>query len=128
MPDSREKVYEAEVFVVGKSINENDRSINIHGHLLDESQESNFLPGMYVDSQILTNDKVYKALHSNAVVKVDESYYVLVKRSNDSENYIFEKREIKVGESVDGYTRILNTDDFGASDEILVNGAFNLIN
>ncbi len=128
LPDSREKVYEAEVFVVGKSINENDRSINIHGHLLDESQESNFLPGMYVDSQILTNDKVYKALHSNAVVNVDESYYVLVKRSNDSEKYIFEKREIKVGESVDGYTRILNTDDFGASDEILVNGAFNLIN
>jgi hypothetical protein len=53
---------------------------------------------------------------------------VLVKKSNDSENYIFEKRELKVGETVDGYTRILNTDDFGASDEILVNGAFNLIN
>jgi hypothetical protein len=95
---------------------------------LDESQESNFLPGMYVDSQILTNALVHKALNSNAVVKVDDVSFVLVKKSDDSENFIFEKREVKVGATVDGYTRILNTDDFGASDEILINGAFNLIN
>ena len=127
LPDSREKVYDAKVFVVGKSINENDRSINIHGHLLDESQESNFLPGMYVDSKILTNEQVYKALNSNSVINVDGINYVLVKNSTDSQNYIFEKRELKVGETVNGYTRILNADDFKAGDEILIEGAFNLV-
>jgi len=128
LPDSRENVYDAEVFVVGKSINSDDRSVNIHGHLLDESQESNFLPGMYVDTKILTNALVFTALPSNAIVKVDDLFYVLIKKSDGADNSLFEKREIKIGETVGEYTKVLNVQEFSDNDEILIKGAFNLIN
>ncbi len=128
LPDSKSIIYEAEVFLVGKSVNTTDRTINIHGHLVDESHESNFIPGMYIEAEILVDEVNRPALFSNAVVNVEDSYFVLVKKISSKEQYTFVKREVKIGRTIDGYTEILNADEFSNDAQIVSKGAFNLIN
>ncbi len=125
-PDNNSSYYEAEVFLVGKSVDESDKTINVHGHLVNDKDAVNFVPGMYVEAEILVDEILKPALPSDAVVNVDDVNYVLVKKSYDNGEYIFRKEKVKIGLSNDGYTEILNADDFGTK-EIVVKGAFNLI-
>ncbi len=127
-PDNRTTVYEAEVFLVGKSVNTVDRTINIHGHLKDETQESNFIPGMYIEAEILVGEVSRPAINEDAVVNVEDKYFVMVKKSSDKDAYNFIQREVKIGKTIDGYTQILNADEFNNDVEFVIKGAFNLIN
>ena len=128
LPDSKSIIYEAEVFLVGKSVSTSDRTINIHGHLKNESQESSFIPGMYIEAEILVDEVLSPSINSEAVVNVEDNYFVLVKKFSSKEKYTFSKREVKVGKTIDGYTQILNPEKFSDSDEFVIKGAFNLIN
>jgi cobalt-zinc-cadmium efflux system membrane fusion protein len=126
LPDNASKYYEGEVFLVGQAVYSEDRTINVHGHLKDESQESHFIPGMYIEGEILVDEIVRPSLPSDAVVNVEKDYFVLVKKSYSNNEYVFEKRQVKIGRINDGYTEILNAAEF-KGDEIVIKGAFNLI-
>lgn len=126
LPDNKADIFEAEVFLVGKAVHSEDRTINIHGHLKDETQESRFIPGMYIEAEILVDELMRPAIPSDAVVNVDEDYFVLIKKSSNNNQYTFVQRQIAVGKTNDGYTEILNANEF-IDDEIVTEGAFNLI-
>ncbi len=128
LPDSKTEVYEAEVFLVGKTVDPTDRTINIHGHLRNEKDKNNFIPGMYIQAEILVDEAAYPSISSDAIVNVDDEYFVLVKDSNNNDNYTFTKQLVKVGKTINGYTEIINIDEFKKDSEILIKGAFNLIN
>lgn len=127
-PDNRTTVYEAEVFLVGKSVNTVDRTINIHGHLKNETQESNFIPGMYIEAEILVGEVTHPAINEDAVVNVEDEYFVLIKKSSDQETSTFIQREVMIGKTIYGFTQILNADEFSKNDEFVIKGAFNLVN
>lgn len=128
LPDSRESIFEAEVFMIGKTIEAQNRMVNVHAHLKDESQNNWFTPGMYVEAQLFSEDEAALALPSEAIVEVEGTYYVLVKKEETENGYVFDKAEVQLGQSKQGLTAISNFDDFPSSTEFLVKGAFNLIN
>src|SRR5690606_12437251 len=78
--DSRESIFEAEVFMIGKTIEAQNRMVNVHAHLKDESQNNWFTPGMYVEAELFSEDEAAMALPSEAIVEVEGTYYVLVKK------------------------------------------------
>ncbi len=125
-PDNGTGYFEGEVFLVGRAVYSDDRSINVHGHLKDETQSKYFIPGMYIEAEILIDEVARPALPSDAIVNLDNAFYVLVKKSFKSNTYAFEQRQVKVGQSNDGYTEIVNAKELGNSD-ILIKGAFNMI-
>ncbi len=127
LPDSKSQTFEAEVFLVGQSVQPTDRTINIHGHLKNESDEVNFIPGMFVQAEILIDEAFHPAIPANAIVNIDDSYFVLVKDSNNNNKYTFRKQLVKVGKTTNGHTEIMNIDEFKEGNEILIKGAFNLI-
>jgi len=127
LPDSKSKKYEAEVFLVGKTVGSNDRTINIHGHLKDESSESNFIPGMFIDAEILTDEINGFALPSNSIVDIEGDHFVLVLNTLKNNKYSFTKRNVKVGKTTNGFTQILNPEEFSKEDKLVIEGAFNLI-
>ncbi len=126
VPDKNAKHYEGEVFLIGRSVNETDRTINVHGHLKNEQDKARFIPGMYIEAEILVNNQRYPALPSTAIVNLDDRNYILVKKSFDNNKYIFIQKLVKIGMTNNNYTQIIDAGKFKDS-EILVQGAFQLI-
>lgn len=125
IPEASSDTYEAEVHLVGTSIEAN-RTIKVHGHLEDES-ENNFLTGMFVDASIITNSAIAKALPSESFIEVDEVQYVLVLDKKEGNTYYFNREEAIVKESYNGYSVMENTDGFKPNAQFLIRGAFNLL-
>ena len=125
IPEADNEFYEAEVHLVGTSIDLKNRTVKVHGHLLDD-ENHNFAVGMFVDAQIITNSTKESALPESAIISMDDSHYVLLNET-EGDSYSFSRKEVTVGESFSGFTMIKNSSDFEANDKFLVQGAFNLI-
>jgi len=121
------KTFIATVNLINKAIDHENRSVLVHCHLDSEEDELLFIPGMYVEAEILTATQTLMALPEAAVVAIKNDSFVLVKSSTQNEGVSFERRKVEVGMTKDGYTAILNSQDFNSNAEFLVNGAFNLI-
>jgi len=125
IPEASEEIFKAEVYLIGTSIGEN-RTIKVHGHLHDESQNS-FLTGMFVNAEIITDSAQERALPSEAVITLDDRSYVLVLNKNENGNRYFDQVEVEIGTAFDGFTAIKPSDKFQSDSRFLVKGAFDLI-
>ncbi len=125
IPESSAEVFDAEVYLVGTSINEN-RTIKVHGHLSEEST-SNFLTGMFVEADIVTSNTDAPALPSEAVVSMDGETYLLQLVSQQDGKSHLQRTRVKVGISHEGYTLIEDAEKFQPTDQFLTKGAFTLI-
>ena len=117
------KVYQGKVHLVNKAINAQDRTVAIHGDLVNESDVKLFAPGMYIEGEILTTTSEHPALPVEAVANIDNDYFVLVKENGTT----FKKVLVKVGATNNGFIQIINANDFKGDSEFLTKGAFNLI-
>ena len=126
IPEALEDTFEAEVHLVGTSIDTKNRTVKVHGHLEDDKNH-NFALGMFVNAQIITESSQALALPIDAIIKLDDKYYVLLINSKEEARYVFNQKEVTIGSSFNGYTMIKNKDDFTEKDLFLVKGAFNLI-
>ena len=125
IPEASTETYKAEVHLIGTVI-ENDRTIRVHGHIENES-EANFLTGMFVEADIITDSVLVKALPETAIVGIEDRDYVLLLNERTADGYYFERVIAETGDSMDAYTEITNPQVFAADATFLTNGAFNLI-
>tara|TARA_R110002033_G_scaffold77030_1_gene128722 strand:- start:31458 stop:32624 length:1167 start_codon:yes stop_codon:yes gene_type:complete len=117
------KVYQGKVHLVNKAINAQDRTVAIHGDLVNESDVKLFAPGMYIEGEILTTTSEHPALPVEAVANIDNDYFVLVKENGTT----FKRVLVKVDATNNGFIQIINANDFKGDSEFLTKGAFNLI-
>lgn len=125
IPEASDTIFEAEVYLIGTSIGEN-RTIKVHGHL-HEDTENNFLTGMFVDANIVTENTKAQALPSNAIVEKNGEHYVLRKIKNNNSQYAFEQIEVQTGDTANGFTAVKDSEQFAPKDEFLTKGAFDLL-
>ncbi|GHC50674.1 efflux RND transporter periplasmic adaptor subunit [Ulvibacter litoralis] len=125
IPESSTEIYKAEVHLLGTAIEEN-RTIKVHGHIENES-EANFLTGMFVEAEIVTESEDAKALPETAIIAFEDSNVVLKLVESTPDGYYFEQVAINVGSSYDGYTALTSLENLLATDTVLSNGAFNLV-
>ena len=123
--NSRE--YDAFVYLVNKTVDTEDRTIGIHGHLTDEKLTERFNPGMYVEAEIYTTNTSRISLTQNTLVDIEGKYYVLALRNFSENEYTFMKREVKIGLLHDDNVEILNHQEFPENAQFLTMGAFNII-
>jgi len=124
IPEASDQNYEAKVYLVGTAIEAN-RTIKVHGHPQDESQS--FLTGMFVNAEIITNNKTEVALPKNAFVSIEDDTYLLVLDEENGVNFYFKQLKIEAGITVNGFTELKDFKTLKKTDKVLVNGAFNLI-
>ncbi|MCL5246835.1 efflux RND transporter periplasmic adaptor subunit [Cellulophaga sp. 20_2_10] len=117
------KVYQGKVHLVNKAINTQDRTVDIHGDLINEDDAKLFAPGMYIEGEILTTTQEHSALPVEAIANIDNDYFVLVKENETN----YKRVLVKIGATTNGFIQILNTDSFAPNTEFLTKGAFNLI-
>ncbi len=116
-----------EVYLVGRTIESDTRTVNIHGHIHEEESISDLLPGMYVEATIDVASVQRPVLPSEAVVSLDNVQYVLVLVKETPDELHFERREITTGQFNNQWTEIANDSSFQPGTKFLVKGAFNLV-
>ncbi len=126
IPEATEDTLAAEIHLIGKSIDDEKRTVRVHGHFKDE-KETNFATGMFVDAQIITGKNKTWALPTESIVSLDDKNYVLELNSKEKGIYYFDRKEVETGENYNGFTEIKNPGEIGEGAEILVKGAFPLI-
>ena len=128
IPDASEESFEAEVHLVGKSVEGDNRVIRVHGHLESSKKAVAFVPGMFVEAEIITDSNTSKGLPEAAVVEADNRKFILVEKGKSEAARFFERKEVQTGVRENGIVQILNQDDFSTVNSVLIAGAFNLIN
>ncbi|HEY9183981.1 MAG TPA: efflux RND transporter periplasmic adaptor subunit [Salegentibacter sp.] len=124
-PEASNESFEAEVVLVGKAIDQQKRTVRVHGHLPD-SIASKFTVGMFVEAQILTSETKKQGLPEEAVIEQDGEYFVLVLENEDEENFYFRKQRVSPGETFEGIISLENPENL-QNETVLIKGAFSLI-
>lgn len=125
-PDKPADVLEAQIYVVGQSINE-QRQINVHAHLVDEKQESKLTPGMYLQARIQLDPQKSLAVPEESVLEVDEERYILIQKAKTETGYILEKVKVIPGAKGKHYLAIQPEKVLDSTTVVLVKGGFNLL-
>jgi membrane fusion protein, heavy metal efflux system len=120
-PGRKDSVYEATLQVVGKSINQESKTIlciaDIH-----PAEATPFVHGMYAECAVLTCERKALALPTEAVIKDGYNHYVLVKTAEDENAFTFTRKAVEIGRETLDYTEILTSD----LNDVLVSGTYNL--
>jgi len=119
--------YQAEVLLINKAIDSENRTIKVHCHFKNEKDALSLTPGMFVEAKIYASSDESLALPITAVESIENKSYILVKIEGSNEDLNFERKEVKVGQKNNEYFEILNAKDFKENTQFLTNGAFNLI-
>lgn len=126
VPEASKEVFIAEVHLVGKSIEGNDRTINIHGHL-DDAIKQKLLTGMFVEAEIIIDSKKGLAIPAEALVTENNKNFVLLVK-NEKNGYSFQKVSVTVGSKSEKFVEILPNTAISASSRLLTKGVFDLVN
>lgn len=119
--------YPAEVFIINKSLNPENRSVTIHCKLKHETDAQSLTPGMYVEAEVISKSDSSLALPKEAIVVVKNKSYVLVEIKSENSILKFKKVEVITGNHSMDFIEIKNHNDFPANSKILTYGSFNLI-
>jgi cobalt-zinc-cadmium efflux system membrane fusion protein len=125
VPEATEETFKAEVHLVGKSIEGNDRTINVHGHL-EENLKQQLITGMFVEANIIVSTKKGLAIPVEAVIKEGSKNFVLLLDSDSKSKYEFKKVSVKIGEINDQYVELISDGQINAKSTILLKGAYEL--
>src|SRR5690606_16140077 len=100
-------IYEAEVYLVGTSIDAKTRIVKIHDHIMNEDNY-NFIVGMFIEADIITNTTNGAALPNDAVLELDNGHYALVLTKTTNTDYYFKSAKLVIGEQSETHTNIQN--------------------
>jgi cobalt-zinc-cadmium efflux system membrane fusion protein len=127
VPEATNEIFHAKVHLVGKSIEGNDRTINIHGHL-GENIKQRLIVGMFVEAAIVVDTKKGLAIPTQALITENDHYFVLLLQGEKKEGYSFKKTQVKIGMKSESYVEIIPEGKINYSSRILTKGVFDVAN
>ena len=125
VPEASTEVFNAEVHLVGKSIEGEDRTINIHGHL-DDTIKQKLLTGMFVEAKIVVSTKKGLAIPAEAVLTENNKNYVLLLNDETNNSYSFKKVAVTIGQKSENAVEIRSNNLINASSKLLTKGVFDV--
>jgi len=127
IPDAESVVYTGEVFLVGKAINKEDRTVDIHAHI-DDFQKLPGLFGLFVEAAIVINERTGLCVPSDALVTAEGSNYLLVKMEENENHMLFERIPVSTGFVTGTCTEIMPAGLEKIGDrQFIVKGAYGLM-
>jgi len=115
--------YEAIVMTIGKTVEENARTVKVLARFINESPF--ILPGMFVAAEIHTSEQELDALPEEAVVADDQEQYVFFTLDSDQAPEMrFRKTPVKTGFREDGFIQVTPLLPLQAGARIVVKGTY----
>ncbi|ESU18832.1 putative Co/Zn/Cd efflux system membrane fusion protein [Flavobacterium cauense R2A-7] len=127
VPEASKDVFDASVHLVGKSIEGNDRTINVHGHLSDAIKQK-LLTGMFVEASIVVDRKKGLAIPTEALITENNKNFVLLLQSDTNNNYSFKKVGVTIGEKSEQFVEIIPNTQVNTNSKLLTKGVFDVAN
>lgn len=127
VPEASKEVFNAEVHLVGKSIEGPDRTINVHAHL-EENMKQRLITGMFVEAAIIVDSKKGLAIPTEALITENNKNFVLLLQEENDNSYFFKKVAVVVGERSEKSVEILPNSQINSAVKILTKGVFDVTN
>jgi membrane fusion protein, heavy metal efflux system len=108
----------AQVFLVGKNVEQDTKTINIHAHISSEQIENKLTVGQYVNTRILTGKRTAKTLPENAILRRGDGGIIFVQIKENT----FQQIPVKLGISERGNVEVFLEKDIDSS-KIVKSGA-----
>ncbi|WP_339875070.1 efflux RND transporter periplasmic adaptor subunit [Olleya marilimosa] len=125
IPEASDKTFEAEVHLVGTTIDEQTRRVKVHGHV--DNDKENFIVGMFVDADIIIDSKKGFGLPKEALIEVDNEFFVLILDEENTDEFRFETFKLELGKQTEAYVEILNFEAL-KDKQIVIKGTNMLLN
>ena len=125
IPEASDKTFEAEVHLVGTTIDEQTRRVKVHGHV--DNDKENFIVGMFVDADIIIDSKKGFGLPKEALIEVDNEFFVLILDEENTDEFRFETFKLELGKQTEAYVEILNSEAL-KDKQIVIKGTNMLLN
>jgi cobalt-zinc-cadmium efflux system membrane fusion protein len=93
---------EGSIYLVGKALEGEAKTLNLHGHVTDPAVERRLLPGMYIAARILTGSRRATTLPDAAIVSEGDARFIFVQEKA----LTFRRIPVKVGRAEGGRTEI----------------------
>lgn len=115
-------VHFAYISSIGKTINSETKTINCIAKIRKEADLS-FINNTYVEAKIFVDQVEANSLPSDAILKSNQQYYVLVLENSDEQNYYLKKVRVDIGKTSNGFTEIKNGSELA---KVVIQGVYNL--
>ena len=125
IPEASNKTFEAEVHLVGTTIDETSRRVKVHGHV--DNEDNNFIVGMFVEAEIINKSSKRIGLPRESVVSQEGDTFVLVLNKKDNNVFHLQKVKVNIGKETEDAIEILNAEAL-KDKKILVKGIGMLLN
>jgi len=125
IPEASDKTFNADVHLVGTTIDGESRRVQVHGHI--DNDEDHFIVGMFVDAEIITDSTKRVGLPKEAIISLEEANYVLVLKTKENNEFHLEKVKVTIGKATEDVVEILNSEGL-KNKQILVKGIGMLLN
>jgi cobalt-zinc-cadmium efflux system membrane fusion protein len=115
---------------INKSFENETKGVTVHA-VINNKEQKNLIPGMYVTALISTGSRLTPAVPVDAVVRSEGKQYIFVvvpdEQKNAKENTVkFRKAEVTTGVTELGYVQVKPLKDLPADAKIALKGAFYL--
>ena len=115
--------YGAEVHIIGKVFNVENKTVRIHGHL--EKERPKFIKDLFVEAKIWLTDQTVQALPEAAIIKDGASSYIYVAANESDEDELkFEKIMVIPGVTDKGFTAVKLINSIPDGMKIVTDGAY----
>ncbi len=117
-----QEVHLATLSSVGVVIDDETKSVDCYASIKDEGQ-LNPVSNEFIEAEIITRTDTVNALPSEAIIKNENDYFVLVLNKQEDSKYFFNKIQVKTGRQFEGFTEIIEPEIQGL---ILTRGVYNI--
>ena len=122
VPALGNEVFDADVYIIGKEFNTQNKTVRIHGHL--EKKRPKFIKELFVEAKIWLNDQTVQALPEKAIIKDGDFSYIYVANDNADDEIKFEQIKVIPSNTDNGFTAVKLIDQIPEGMKIVTNGAY----
>ena len=114
-----DKKHNAEIILISQDLSP-ERSVTVHCHF--EDYDKLLLPGMYMNAEIDLSSANSFVITEEAIVAFENKTYIFIEEGKGKYKFT----EVKTGISENGFTEIINGDEF-LNKPIVIKGAYSLL-
>lgn len=112
---------------INKSFENESKGVTVHA-VINNKEQKNLIPGMYVTALISTGSRLTAAVPVDAVVRSEgkQFIFIVVSDTGKGKTVKFKKAEVTTGVTELGYVQIKPLEDLPAATKVALKGAFYL--
>lgn len=122
VPALGNEVFDADVYIIGKEFNTQNKTVRIHGHL--EKKRPKFIKELFVEAKIWLNDQTVQALPEKAIIKDGDFSYIYVANDITDDEIKFEQIKVIPSNTDNGFTAVKLIDQIPDGMKIVTDGAY----